>query len=689
MRSSTLRNVLLCLIGATFISPMIMAPAHFIFPFIVPKIIFFRTVVLLLLGGYIALLSSKWDEFRLRFSPVTIAVLLFLTSFFISTVVGIDWYHSLWDNHERMLGLFTIIHYVLLFLIASSIVKDEREWRWLLRGFLLAGGIVMFIGLLQRFKPSLLLNQSGDRVASTLGNPIYVGGYGLFLSCVGWLLAMKEEIKMWRIFAMVTGGLGFLGIFLSGTRGSVLGLIAGIIALGLSYLIMMKEHKDLRKKVFIALSGFLVLLMILFAFRQTTFVKEIPGLGNLLNSFSSVKGTVATRIMAWGIAFEGWQERPVFGWGPNNFYYVFNKFYRPEFLEHGWSETWFDNAHNIIMNTLAVQGGFGLLCYLGMFVTVIVMLWRARVRYGLDRHVVAVGVAFLVEHLTHSVFVFEDPTSYLYFFFFLAYLNSSVSLAAKKSEVNKTVDSSTLPLGFSGVVAVIILLLIYSTNINPARANMASLLSLQSLYTLNDPIGHYKTGASIPTPHIDDIRTDFSRTVTQVTQGYNENGRGDDAKRLIELSREELKKNIQLHPTDIRTHILLADLDQQGAVMNQKIEYMQEAEALLTDALVQSPRRQQVQFSLAMVKLNLQKFDDAIELMKQSIRNDSKISEGWWRLAFMYRQIGKNDMAEATIREAWARGISFDAQGTPVVNAIVPGGQSSTPTPHLPAFSLE
>jgi predicted Zn-dependent protease len=134
---------------------------------------------------------------------------------------------------------------------------------------------------------------------------------------------------------------------------------------------------------------------------------------------------------------------------------------------------------------------------------------------------------------------------------------------------------------------------------------------------------------------------------------------------------------------------LLADLDQQGAVMNQKIEYMQEAEALLTDALVQSPRRQQVQFSLAMVKLNLQKFDDAIELMKQSIRNDSKISEGWWRLAFMYRQIGKNDMAEATIREAWARGISFDAQGTPVVNAIVPGGQSSTPTPHLPAFSLE
>jgi hypothetical protein len=192
---------------------MIMAPAHFIFPFIVPKIIFFRTVVLLLLGGYIALLASKWDEFRLRFSPVTIAVLLFLTSFFISTVVGIDWYHSLWDNHERMLGLFTIIHYVLLFLIASSIVKDEREWRWLLRGFLLAGGIVMFIGLLQRFKPSLLLNQSGDRVASTLGNPIYVGGYGLFLSCVGWLLAMKEETKMWRIFAMVTGGLGFLGIF--------------------------------------------------------------------------------------------------------------------------------------------------------------------------------------------------------------------------------------------------------------------------------------------------------------------------------------------------------------------------------------------------------------------------------------------------------------------------------------------
>ncbi|MBP9695286.1 MAG: O-antigen ligase family protein [Candidatus Magasanikbacteria bacterium] len=689
MRSSTLRNVLLCLIGATFITPMIMAPAHFIFPFIVPKIIFFRTLVLLLLGGYIVLLSSKWDEFRLRFSPVTIAVLLFLASFFISTVVGIDWYHSLWDNHERMLGLFTIIHYVLLFLIASSIVKDEHEWRWLLRGFLLAGGIVMFIGLLQRFEPSLLLNQSGDRVASTLGNPIYVGGYGLFLSCVGWLLAMKEEKKIWRIFAIVTGGLGFLGIFLSGTRGSVLGLIAGIITLGLSYLIMMKEHGDLRKKVFIALSGFLVLLVILFAFRQTNFVKDIPGLGNLLNSFSSVKGTVATRIMAWGIAFEGWQERPAFGWGPNNFYYIFNKFYRPEFLEHGWSETWFDNAHNIIMNTLAVQGAFGLICYLGMFATVIIMLWRARVRYGLDKHVVAVGIAFLVEHLTHSVFVFENPTSYLYFFFFLAYLNGIVYLAEKKTEINSTANSVVIPIGFSSVVSVIILLFIYSTNINPARANMASLLSLQSLYTMSDPIGQYKTGASIPTPHIDDIRTDFSRTVTQTIQNYVEIGRGDDAKKLIELAREELAKNIQLHPTDIRTHILLADLNQHATMMNQKIEYLQEAEALLTDALVQSPKRQQIQFSLAMVKLNLQKFDDAIELMKQSIRNNSKISEGWWRLAFMYKQIGRNDMAEATIREAWARGISFNSQGSVVVNEIVPSGQNSTPTPNLPAFSLE
>ena len=415
------------IIGLTFFVPLVMRSSSFIFPFIVPKIVVFRSLALLLAGAYTVLLATNWEKFRMRFTPITGAILLFFASFTISTFVGVDWYHSLWDNHERMLGLFTILHYVLYYLVVTSVVQEWKDWRWLLRTFLLAGSIVMVIGVLQRFKPDLLLNQSGSRVASTLGNPIYVGGYGLFLAFLGWLTFMKEQLRGWKIFAGAAGLLGFLGIFLSGTRGSMLGLLSGMFVLGAVYLFMMRGHREMRRMLVGLMGGFIVLLGVLFAFRQTPFVSQIPALGGLLNSFSGAAGGTASAFYGVGIAVEAWQERPVFGWGPNNYYYAFNKYYRPEFLEHGWGETWFDNAHNIIMNTLAVQGAFGLLTYLAMFGTVVFMLYRGY-RRGLDHHIVAVGVAFLAAHLAQNVFVFENPTSYLYFFFFLAFLNSQVGI---------------------------------------------------------------------------------------------------------------------------------------------------------------------------------------------------------------------------------------------------------------------
>ncbi len=669
------------IIGLTFFVPLVMRSSSFIFPFIVPKIVVFRSLALLLAGAYTVLLATNWEKFRMRFTPITGAILLFFASFTISTFVGVDWYHSLWDNHERMLGLFTILHYVLYYLVVTSVVQEWKDWRWLLRTFLLAGSIVMVIGVLQRFKPDLLLNQSGSRVASTLGNPIYVGGYGLFLAFLGWLTFMKEQLRGWKIFAGAAGLLGFLGIFLSGTRGSMLGLLSGMFVLGAVYLFMMRGHREMRRMLVGLMGGFIVLLGVLFAFRQTPFVSQIPALGGLLNSFSGAAGgTASTRFMAWGIAVEAWQERPVFGWGPNNYYYAFNKYYRPEFLEHGWGETWFDNAHNIIMNTLAVQGAFGLLTYLAMFGTVVFMLYRGY-RRGLDHHIVAVGVAFLAAHLAQNVFVFENPTSYLYFFFFLAFLNSQVEYQAVTVPVN-TAKREAFPFALSAVVTLVILLLVYSTNWNAARANQSSLLSLRGLYTQQDPIGQYQKTVAIPSPHIDDIRTDFSRTITQVVDFYVRDGKSDMAKQLLDLARSELQKNLGLHPNDIRTHLLVAQVDEMGASYFQNPEYLFDAERILTEALQHSPKRQQIQYVLAAIKLNLLKFDEAIALMKQSIENDPKVADGWWRLAVFYDRMGKRDEAQAVVLEARGLGIKFDEQGQSMVNGILPIGATPTPANH-------
>lgn len=99
-------RILWWLTVATFLVPLIVLPGHFIFPFIVPKALVFRTLVLCQLGIFIVAYFSSQSKITINKSPLTMMVGLFGLSFLLSTFLGTDWHHSFWDNHERMLGFF-------------------------------------------------------------------------------------------------------------------------------------------------------------------------------------------------------------------------------------------------------------------------------------------------------------------------------------------------------------------------------------------------------------------------------------------------------------------------------------------------------------------------------------------------------------------------------------------------------
>lgn len=654
---------------ATFLAPLVLLPSKFIFPFIVPKIIFFRALSILIFGSYILLLASHWPWYKIKITFINIVVGLFFLSFAISTFVGADWYRSFWDNHERMLGLFTIFHYVIYYFVVTSVVKEWKDWKWLLRLFLMAGSVVMFIGVLQKLSPELLLNMGNNRVSATLGNPIYYSGYGLFLFYIGHILFWKESVKSWKYFAAIGGALGFLGVFLGGTRGTLLGLIASIGVLAICYLFVLKEHKKIRRAIGVVIIASIAIFGLLFGFRQARFVQAIPAVGRLLNT-PLVEGTGATRMMAWEIAVEALREKPVFGWGPNNYYYAFNKFYRPEFLERGWGETWFDNAHSAVFNTLAVQGIIGLLAYAGLFVFAFIQLLQDRKKGNVDAHIFSIGTAFLAGHFVHNAVVFENPTSFLYFFFFLAFVNS-LSARASDSELPIKIEGGKVSAALIAIVGVAVLLIIYSTDINVARANMASLKSLQAFSTGKLAADAYRKAAEISSPHIDDIRSDFVRSLNMAIPQYVSAGMSDQARDLYRLGYDESKKNLALHPLDIRTHLQFAQLIQQGVMaLKEPAQSLVEAETALKDAFVKSPKRQQIVYQLAMLELLMNKSGEAASLLQTAIADDNKISEGWWRLALVYLQSGNIEEAKKTIKTAQDSGVSFDNTGREVIFMI-------------------
>src|SRR3989339_633434 len=570
------------LIYIVFFVPLLVFPSSYIFPFIVPKIIFFRSIVEIMMVLYILLLFINWQQYKPKFNYLNIAIFLFLLSFAISTFVGTDAYHSFWDNHERMLGLFTLIHYVAFYFVCAGVMRDWKDWKLAGRVFLAGGFIVMFIGWLQTQMPELLLNQGSTRVASTLGNSIYVGNYGLFLTFLASLLFSREKNVFWKWFYGIAGIFGFMGMFWSGTRGSLLGLVFGVIFALIGYVVVLKKYPKIR----IALVSLMILgiacMSLLYTFRNADFVKGIPGVNRAVStSLSDLKSSA--RWIAWEIAVEGWKEKPVFGWGPNNYFYAFNKHYKSRSLDFGYGETWFDNAHNIVLNTLTVQGAFGLFVYFAVYILAIIIF-----------------------------------------------------------------------------------------NIQPSRANQKTLDAIRAI--MADPIAGMpvvKESLEFTSPHIDDIRSDVSRTVSQsLSSNWQKIGK-EKSNALLALTTDNLEKNLLLHPLDIRNQLTLAQMYQLGATMNNNGMFILKAESVLEDALKKSPKRQQIIYSLSGLKMQTNKPAEAIKMLEETIKDNPRIGESYWRLAYAYKVGGQDKKIGELIKKSHDNGVVFTEQEQGILNQLI------------------
>lgn len=670
MRTLDIEKLTRFFLAVTLIMPLVFVPSSFIFPFIVPKILFFRSMTFFGVGGYLLLLAADWKRYKPSKDPITAVVFLFLLSFGISSFIGVDWYRSLWDSHERMLGFFTLMHYGLFFLVLTRVVHTWKEWRFLLRMLLGAGILVMLLGVWQQYiDPQVLLNRGSNRVSATLGNAIYFSGFGFYLFATGILLALKEKMKSgWWWFSAVGSGLGFFGIFLGGTRGTFLGLLVAVSASLLVMLLTKQGSATLRRNAAIGLISLVIVCGLLVIFRDSALIRSIPTV-NRLSDITSERISENTRIMAWQIAGIAWQEKPVFGWGPNNYYYAFNQYYNPIFLRYGLTETWFDNAHSALLNTLAVQGIVGAILYLGLFVVPMYMLYAAWKKEKIDFSFALVSFGFLLGHFVHNMVVFENPVSYMYFFFFLAFV-----VQQTKSTEDPVLQSNAqqVPSTTIAIVLCAVLLFVYVTNINPARANTAALRMVIAAQTnVADVLPWFDRATLIPTPHIDDIRMDFARNAPSAVQLYLQNNQQEDALTATDAAIIALEKNIALHPLDIRFHLTYAELLKIKGLLINDNSYLLQAEEVLNQALTLSPKRQQLMYNLAEIKQRLGKPEEAKELYERAINDYDEIAESWWRLALLYVEQQDREKAIQIIEEAKERGARFKKADNQIVEQYI------------------
>ncbi|MBI2609649.1 O-antigen ligase family protein [Candidatus Giovannonibacteria bacterium] len=417
--------------------PLIVVPGFF-FPYITGKNFVFR-IVIDIIGALWLSLAILNPKYRPRFTKITIALILLTGISILATLFSADPFRSFWSNFERMEGLVTYLHLFVLFLILATVFK-KRDWMILFYISLSVSILVSSVGFLEKarvcnpekFSTNTLTGNlnvpsycsyipdltEGGRIFSSIGNSIYLAIYLLFhLFFIAWAFFQSKQnwLKVLLVAAFIYD---FAAFMLAESRGALVGLAAGVfVVLSISFF----QAKNRRLKYSLAAILLISLLVtpLLLVYNQDRLVKSgIPGISRLAG-ISLGASTSVSRLQIWGIAREAIKDRPILGWGFENFQIPYAIHYNPNLFGN---EPWFDRTHNVILDWFVHAGILGGLAYIALFAVIfwtICRLFKSGKLSGIESAFISGAIT---AYIVQNIFVFDNLTSYILFFSLAAYL---------------------------------------------------------------------------------------------------------------------------------------------------------------------------------------------------------------------------------------------------------------------------
>lgn len=656
------------------------------YPFQVVKTVLFQGITEIVVVLYLAL-AIFHKEYRPRRTPLNLVLLAFLFILSLSTVFGVDWRTSLFSDEQRTLGLVAVFHFAALYLVLSSLRK-EIQWNALWRVSVGTAVLVSLIGLLQLFlslpKESysqwlyILFEKPTPRIGSTFSNSAFLAGYLLFHFFLALLLSGRAwvEKKMSALVAFFAAGILILiAIFLSQTLGVLLGMAVGLTGLLAYFAIKRIPRHSVVRRISIALLLVIVAFGALLWLTKTADVwQKIPGVRRIA-AFSFDDLSVSTRLLTWQIALESFRDKPILGWGPENFRIAYNAHYNPQMFTIGISGTYWDKPHNVLLEYLTTAGILGILSYLGIFAALFYTLVKVRALAGAAFFEAPILAAMLVGYLVQNLVVFDTIGTYLMFFLVLAYIDSRYGEAYVKRANTVPVASGEerrFGLSLRQVAMACIVLALIPVYFNYRIVN-ASRLEYQGVnYFLNSfpetSFVAFNKALATPTPYRDDIRKNFASTVSQAYK------QGIEYPRIEELHKRlmgELQKVIENHPRDFFNYVALADVKNIFYKLDPR--YPAEAESLAMKALELSPRRQQVYYVLAAARFAKGDTAGAYRIFEEVVALNPEAGDSHFFYGLMAYGVGDTKKGRAEIARAYELGRKPRSTGEAMLLATLVG----------------
>ncbi len=275
---------------------------------------------------------------------------------------------------ERQQGLLQLMAALALFGAAAAVGRSADSRDRIIAVLAAAGVPVALYALTQAAGLEAVPGRVEDsRVFGTLSNPIFLGAYLMMLAPIV-VVRAGAAVRAGRTIVasswIVVLALQLLALWLTASRGPILGLVIGLGALALAAAAVRRKAGTAAAILGLALGGLLLLGLLNWRDGPLTGLADAPVLGRFAQISATTEGSQAVRLRVWDAVARLTAAEPArlaTGHGPESLRHALLPYGDTYLAGQGQADRLVDRSHSVPFDALAMTGLLGLLGQLALW----------------------------------------------------------------------------------------------------------------------------------------------------------------------------------------------------------------------------------------------------------------------------------------------------------------------------------
>jgi O-antigen ligase len=614
--------------------------------------------------------------------------------YLLATIFSLDPHFSLWGNPQRNGGFVNFTFYVIFALLTFLIIR-KKDWQKIWNFSIIVGIIVCLVAIFQQF--GLFGNYLVSfefRPVSTMGNAIFLSLYLTLLTFLTISFGLKTSKRYKKVFYLSSAALFIIvNVFLVQTRGTIVGLAAGLIWFVFAYPTLRKKTRIFGVIALLAIVSVMYASKIYLDSHLYIYEKLPPVINSAVDRTLSIfegSKVMESRLSAWKIAFRAFKDKPILGYGPENFMIAFDKYYDPSLPRIGPSasgepyEEWFDRAHNFIFDISITTGVPSLLIYLLFFAF---LIWKTQKmkKQSPESTLLFHGLqATFLAYLIALFFGFDSVSTYLTFFLIIGYSFHLINASKNKEdgqdlEKIKTERIANRLYSLRWLIMtplfMFLIFFVFSCNLKPLWLNKE--INRAEIYSKSNLCQDGLDIVNRISPQIKNSITDdyLERKSMLVIYGCIRDKQYKD-ETLVNQAIKIMKEVTDRHPAYVQNWLLLGEFtnllieeknkatDASFVPTEEMKKLKEEANFYLEKTLSLSPKRQIVINELAKTKIITEEYEEAKETLQKCIALNENYAACVWTLALTEGYSGNRERFIFLYNQVKEKGYDVESEDT-------------------------